>query len=147
MPNRRVMKAADEMRQNARPKAKRIYNKHRKQVRNAIRQMAGPTQEKHDWAFDLLSSMGEFVVSELLEALADPTLDPIAIDEIVSLLGATGDERARKPIWEFFQDNLDDPERASTAALSLTGLGDDRVLPYLRESMDAADDELVANAV
>ncbi len=147
MPNRRVMKAAAEMRRKARPKAKRIYRKHHGEVRDMIRRLGVPPQERHDRAFDLISSMREFVAPELLEALADPTLDPIAVDEIVSLLGATGDERAREPIWEFFQDNLDDPERASTAALSLAGLGDDRALPYLREAMDAADDELVANAV
>jgi len=142
------MEAAAKVRRNARPKAKRIYHKHRREIRSAIRRLSGPTQEEHDWAFDLLSSMGEFVAPELLEALADSTLDPIVADEVVSLLGATGDERARKPLWEFFQDNLDDPERASTAALSLAGLGDDRVLPYLREALDAAaDDELVANAV
>lgn len=83
----------------------------------------------------------------LLEALADPTLDPFATDEIVSLLGGTGDERAREPVWQFLQANLDDPERVSTAALSLAGLGDDRALPYLREEMDADDEEIVSNAV
>lgn len=146
MPNRKVMAAAAEIRRDARPEAKRIYEEHRSEVRGMIRRLAGPTQEEHDRAFEMLASMGEFVVSELLEALADPTLDPIAADEAVSLLGTTGDERAREPLWEFFQDNLDDDERASTAALSLAGLGDDRVLPYLREALDAADDEMVANA-
>lgn len=57
------------------------------------------------------------------------------------------DERAREPIWQFFQANQNDPERASTAALSLAGLGDDRVLPYLRAGLDAGNEELVANSV
>jgi hypothetical protein len=83
----------------------------------------------------------------LLDALADPTLDDIAADEVVSLLGATGDERAREPLWEFFQAHQDDLERASTAALSLGTLGDDRVLPFLRQTLDADDEELVSNAV
>jgi hypothetical protein len=82
----------------------------------------------------------------LLDALADPTLDDIAADEVVSLLGVTGDERAREPLWNFFQAHQDDLERASTAALSLSGLGDDRVLPFLRQSLDADDEELVSNA-
>lgn len=146
MPNRKVMKAADEMRHKTRSKAKRTYRKYCAHAHKLIRQLAGPTQEEHDMAFDLLASMGEFVAPELLESLADPTLDPIAADEVVSLLGTTGDERAREPIWEFLRANLDDPERLYTAALSLAGLGDDRVLPYLREGLEAKDEEYVANA-
>lgn len=146
MPNRKVMEAAAERRRKMRSKAKRTYRKHQAQVHKLIRQLAGPTQEEHDWAFDLLASMGEFVTSELLEALADPALEHIATDEVVSLLGNTGDERAREPVWQFLQANLDNPERVSTAALSLAGLGDDRALPYLREGLDAEDEEYVANA-
>lgn len=146
MPNRKVIEAAADMRRKARSKAKRTYRKYRVQAHKLIRQLAGPAQEEHDVAFDLLASMGELVVPELLESLADPTLDPIAADEVVSLLGTTGDERAREPIWEFLQANLDDPERLYTAALSLAGLGDDRALPYLREGLEAKDEEYVANA-
>jgi HEAT repeat protein len=90
--------------------------------------------------------MGEMIASELLDALADPTLDDIAADEVVSLLGVTGDERAREPLWNFFQTQVD-LERASTAALSLSGLGDDRILPFLRRTLEADDEELVSNAV
>ena len=118
MPNRRVMEAADEQRRKARPRAKRTYRKYGAQAHELIHQLASSTQDDHDWAFDRLSRMGEFVASELMEALADPTLDPIAAD-VVSLLGGTGDERASEPVWQFLQANRDDPERVSTAALSL----------------------------
>ena len=91
--------------------------------------------------------MGDTIVAELLEALSDPVLDPIAADEVVSLLGAAGDQRAQASLWAFFVAHRDDPERASTAALSLSGLGDERVLPYVRQSLQARDEELVSNAV
>ena len=146
MPNLKVMRATAKMRQQMRPAAERLYRQYRDQVPRLIRQLAGPTQAEHDQAFDLLSQMGEMVTSELLDALADLTLDVIAADEVVSLLGVTGDERAREPLWNFFQAQ-DDLERASTAALSLSGLGDDRVLPFLRRTLDSDDEELVSNAV
>jgi len=142
-----MMEATAERRRKMRPQAKRAYRKYGARTHELIRQMGGPTQADHDRAYDRLARMGEFITSELLEALADPTLDPIAADEVVSLLGGTGDERAREPVWQFLQANLDDPERVSTAALSLSGLGDDRALPYLREEMDADDEEIVSNAV
>jgi len=141
------MKAAAERHRQMRPQAEQLYHQYRDRVPQLIRQLGGPTQAEHDQAFELLSQMGEMVVSELLDALADPTLDDIAADEVVSLLGVTGDERAREPLWEFFQAHQDDLERASAAALSLGTLGDDRVLPFLRQTLDADDEELVSNAV
>jgi len=147
MPNLKIMKVNAERLREMRPTAERLYRQHRDQVPRLIRQLAGPTQEEHDQAFDLLSQMGELVASELLDALADPTLDDIATDEVVSLLGVTGDERAREPLWHFFQAHQDDLERASTTALSLSSLGDDRVLPFLRQTLDADDEEIVSNAV
>jgi hypothetical protein len=90
--------------------------------------------------------MADAITDELLAALADPTLDPDAADKVVSLLGRTGDARAIEPIWAFFQANRRDLERASTAALSLSFLGDERVLPYLREALETGDNERVANA-
>ena len=147
MPNLKILQAAAERRRQMRPKAERLYQQYRDQVPCLIHQLAGPTQQEHDRAFDLLSQMGETVVSELLDALADPTLDEIAADEVVSLLGVTGDDRAREPLWEFFQAHQGDLERASAAALSLGTLGDDRVLPFLRQTLDADDEELVSNAV
>ena len=50
-------------------------------------------------------------------------------------------------MWAFFEANRDDLERASTAVLSLSGLGDERVLPYVRQTLQARDGELVSNAV
>lgn len=147
MPNPKTLKVSTERRREMRPTAERLYRQHQDQVPQLIRQLGGPTQAEHDRAFDLLSQMGEMVGSELLDALADPTLDDIAADEVVSLLGATGDERAREPLWSFFQAHQDDLERASTAALSLSGLGDGRVLPFLRQTLDSDDEELVSNAV
>lgn len=147
MPNRRAMEAAAERRDKARPQAERAYHRHGAQAHDLIRQLGGPTQADHDYAFDRLSHMGPCVASELLEALADPTLDPIAAAEVVSLLGTTGDERAPEAVWQFLQANLDNSERASTAALSLAGLGDDRALPYLRKYLDADDEELVSDSV
>ena len=147
MPNLKILKATAELRRQMRPAAERLYRQYRHQVPRLIRQLAGPTQEEHDRAFDLLSQMGEMAASELLDALLDPTLDDFAADEVVSLLGLTGDERAREPLWNFFQAHQDDLERASTAALSLSGLGDDRVLPFLRQTLDSDDEDLVSNAV
>ncbi len=146
MPNPKILKTSAERRRQMRPAAERLYRQYRDQVPRLIRQLAGPTQEEHDRAFDLLSQMGEMVASELLDALLDPTLDDFAADEVVSLLGLTGDERAREPLWNLFQAHQDDLARASTAALSLSGLGDDRVLPFLRQTLDADDEELVSNA-
>lgn len=147
MPNLKILKASAERRLQMRPTAERLYGQYRDHVPRLIRQLAGPTQAEHDQAFDLLSQMGEMVASGLLDALADPTLDDIAADEVVSLLGVTGDERACEPLWDFFQTHQDDLERASTAALSLSSLGDDRVLPFLRQTLNADDEELVSNAV
>jgi hypothetical protein len=146
MPNLKILKVNADRRREMRPAAERLYRQHRDQVPGLIRQLAGPAQAEHDQAFELLSQMGEMIASELLDALADPTLDDVAADEVVSLLGLTGDDRAREPLWEFFQAQ-DDLERASSAALSLSGLGDDRVLPFLRRTLDSADEELVSNAV
>jgi len=141
------MEAAAERRGRMRHQAERAYRKYGAQAHELIHQLAGPTQADHDLAFDRLVHMGEFVVSELLEALADPILDLITADEIVALLGGTGDERAREPVWQFLQANQGDPERVSTAALSLAGLGDDRALPYLRAGLESDDEEPVANGV
>jgi HEAT repeat protein len=140
------MKAAAERRQQMRPTAERLYHQYRDQVPLLIRQLAGPSQAEHDQAFELLSQMSQMIVSELLDALGDLRLDVIAADEVVSLLSLAGDERACEPLWQFFQAQ-DDLGRASTAALSLSGLGDERVLPFLRRTLDADDEELVSNAV
>ena len=147
MPNRKVLREAAKHRRRRRKSARRAYRQHRQDVPHLIQQLAGPTQAVHDRAFDLLSEMGDTVVPELLEALQDPRLEPVAADEVISLLGATGDERARPALWACFQANRDDPEQASTAALTLAMLGDTRVLPYVREALEAADEEVVANAV
>jgi hypothetical protein len=147
MPNLKILKISADRRRQMRPMAERLYRQYQGQVSQLICQLGGPTQAEHDRAFDLLSQMGEMVASELLEALANPALDDTAADEAVSLLGATGDERAREPLWNFFQAHQDDLERASTVALSLSGLGDDRILPFLRRTLDADDEELVSNAV
>jgi len=147
MPNQRIMEAMAERRRQMRPEAERIHQQYAAEVPQLIRQLAGPTQEEYDRAFDLLSRMSDTIVDELLAALVDPELDPFAAEEVVSLLGLAGDERAREPIWHFFQAHLDDPMRASIAALSLAGLGDERVLPYLRQSLKSEEREVVANAV
>jgi len=146
MPNLKVLDAASAGRRRGRRLALREYHRYKKEVPNLIRQLGGPTQAAHDRAFRLLSKMADAATDELLAALADPTLDSDAADEVVSLLGRTGDARAVEPIWAFFQANRHDLERASTAALSLSFLGDERVLPYLRESLKTGDNERVANA-
>jgi HEAT repeat protein len=146
MPNRKVLDAAEASRRRGRHLALREYHRYQKEVPTLIRQLGGPTQAAHDRAFRLLSKMIGVATDELLAALADPTLDPDAADEAVSLLGRAGDARAVEPIWAFFQANQRDPERTSTAALSLSFLGDERVLPYLRESLKTGDNERVANA-
>ncbi len=147
MPNLKVMEAVAKQRLKMRPQAKRAYRKYGAQTHEMIHQLGNHTQIEHDQAFDRLARMGEFIVDDLLEALADPTLNPIAADEIISLLGTTGDERAREPVWQFLQADPDDPERVSTAAMCLAGLGDDRALPYLRKGLEANNEELVANSV
>ena len=154
MPNDRVLQEAARLRRRKRRSAERLYRRYQQQVPTLIRQLGTtpwPTRQGrqaiHDRAFDLLSRMSDTIVTELLEALADPGLDPIAADEVVSLLGVAGDQSAREALWAFFEANRDIPERASTAALSLSGLGDERVLPYVRQSLKARDEELVSNAV
>lgn len=146
MPNDRVLQEAARLRHRKHRTAERLYRRYQQQVPDLIQQL-GTTQAAHDRAFDLLSKMSDTIVAELLEALANPALDPTAADEVVSLLGAAGGQRARAALWNFFEANRDDPERASTAALSLSGLGDERVLPYVRQSLRAGDEELVSNAV
>ncbi len=147
MPNHKMLEASAKRRIEMRPQTERAYRKYGAQTRDLIRQLSDHTQVEHDRAFSRLARMGEFIVDDLLEALADPTLNPITADEIISLLGTTGDERAREPVWQFLQANQDTPERVSAAALSLAGLGDDRALPYLRKGLDASDEEQVANSV
>jgi len=141
------MKAAAEQRRKVRSQAERTYRKHSTQIHDLIRRLGGPTQADHDQAFDRLARMGEFAAPALLAALTDPTLDPIAAEEVVSLLGGTGDAAARESVWQFLHANLDDPKRASTTALSQAVLGDDRALLYVREGLDADNEEQVANAV
>ncbi len=147
MVNHKVLEAAAEWRRSQHRQAQRTYTKHGDRVPQLIQELAGPTQEIHDRAFDLLKRMGALVIAELLAALADPALDPIVADEVVSLLGVTGKEAAKEPVWQFLQANLDDPERVSTAALSLAGLGDERALSYLRGGLDDDDEDRVANSV
>jgi HEAT repeat protein len=147
MPNHKMLEAMAEDRRQMRPAAERVYAEYRHQVPRLIRQLAGPTQADHDDALDLLHQMGDLIVSELLAALDDPGLDEVAVDGVVSLLGMTGDDRAREPVWEFFQAHQDDVERASTAALSLAYLADERVLPFVRQALDAEDEDVVSNAV
>lgn len=84
---------------------------------------------------------------DLLSALQDPSIDSFIKDEVASLLGVTGDERAREPLWEYFLQMIDEPESASTAALSLSNLGDERVLPFVRTELESDIDETVSNAV
>jgi hypothetical protein len=146
MPNRKMMEASAQRRFKMRPQAKRAYRRYGAQTHALIRQLGSHTQIEHDQAFDRLARMGEFIVDDLLTALADPTLNPVAADEIVSLLGTTGDERAWEPVWQFLQANQGDPERVSIAAMCLAGLGDDRSLPYLRNGLEANDEERVANS-
>jgi HEAT repeat protein len=147
MPNLKVLEAAAESRREARPEAQRVYDQHRDQISNLIRQLAGPTQTHRDQAYDLLSQMGDVVAPELFAALVDPTLDLDILEQVIFLLGFTGYERACEPLWDFFQAHQDDRERAATAALSLAGLGDDRALPFVRQMLNADDEEWVANAV
>jgi HEAT repeat protein len=146
MPNLKVLDAAQANRRRGRHLALREYHRYQKEVPTLIRQLGGPTQAAHDRAFRLLSKMIGAATDELLAALADPRLHPDAADEVISLLGRAGDARAIEPIWAFFQANRADPERTSTAALSLSFLGDERVLPFLRESLKTGDNERVANA-
>ena len=147
MPNTKVLAAAAEQRRQLAPEAQRLYERYRTRVPKIIRRLAGPTQAEHDRAFEQLAGMGDLIVAELRDALADPGLPDDAVDEVVALLGMTGDERAREPLWRFFDEHRDDPDRASTAALSLAGLGDERVLPFMREQLDDSNLERASNAV
>jgi len=147
MPNRKMLETMTEGRRQMRATAKRVYAQYRDQIPRLIDRLAGPTQDDHDQALELLRQMGDEVASELLAALADPALDEVAADSVVSLLGMTGNDRAREPLWEFFHAHQDDIERASTAALSLAYLADERVLPFVRQALDAKDEEVVSNAV
>jgi hypothetical protein len=147
MPNRKVLQAAKERRRGKAVQAGRVYRRYAGRVPELIAKLGGPTQQGHDLAFDLLGQMNVLIVPELLAALSDQNLDPFALDEVVSLLGTSGDERAIQPLWEHFMQVSGDPDRASSVALSLSALGEERVLPYLRAELDSGSPERVSNAV
>ena len=147
MSNQRIMQAAAKRRHAMRPEAKRLYKQHRDQIPALIHQLMSLTQAKYDRAYELLNKMGQMIVPQLIDALNDPELDEFALSDVVAILGLTADERVREPLWEFFQAHQDDLDLASTTALSLSGLGDERVLSFMRRMFDSDDEELVANAV
>jgi len=142
-----MAKITEEHYQRIRRQAERAHRKYGHQIPELIAQLAGPTQEEHDRAFELLSRMAPVIVSELLAALEDPELDPLVEEEIVAILGVTGDDDARRAVWHFLQQNPDDPDRVSMAALSLAGLGDERGRPYLLQGLESPKEEIVANSV
>ncbi len=142
-----MSKITEEHYQRIRRQAERAHRKYGHQIPELIARLAGPTQEEHDRAFERLSRMAPMIVSELLAALEAPDLDPLAEEEIVAMLGITGSDDARQAVWRFLQQNQDDPNRVSMAALSLAGLGDDRGRPYLLQGLESPDEEIVANSV
>jgi hypothetical protein len=152
VPNHKVMDAAAERRRRGHHRAVRdaYARRHKAEVSALIRQLGGPTRAPHDRAFRLLADMADAVTEELLEALADPTLDPIASDEVVSLLGTTGDDRVLPYLRESLRTG--DPDSVSNAAAAMIMLGQLEDIPLLRvvHRQFKADTEIragIANAI
>jgi hypothetical protein len=147
MPNSKVLKAAEERRQARLSHAQRVYRSYSGQVNSLIHQLAGPSQADHDRAYRLLTGMSGLIIPQLIEALHDHTLDDSAVDEVVALLGDTGDESARQAVNEHFIKVQDDPERSCTAMLSLAKLGDSEILSLVRQQLDADHPEKICTAI
>ncbi len=146
MPNHKVLQAAAVRRRQAHRVAVHEYRRYQFEVPDLIRQLGGPTSADHDRAFRLLVKMGDAVTEDLLAALSDASLGSSVRCEVISLLSATGDPRAVEPAWTYFQANQHDVGLASSAALALAGLGDERCLPFLRQTLQMGERESVANA-
>jgi hypothetical protein len=147
MPNSKVLKAAEERRQARISHAQRVYRSYSGQVRMLIHQLAGPSPADHDRAFRLLTGMNSMIIPQLIKALHDPALDDPAVDEVVLLLGDTGDENARQALKDHFIKVQGDPERSCTAMLSLAKLGDPEVLSLVRQHLDADHPEKICDAI
>lgn len=147
MPNIKVLKAAKERRRSQAAHSKRVYGGYADQVNQLIYNLNGSSPADQERALRLLTQMSFLIVPELLTALQDPALDTATIDQIVLLLGETSDENAREPLWEYYLEVCEEPNRASLAALSLAHLGEPRVLNFLRGELDCDDPERILNAV
>lgn len=147
MPNSKVLKAAEERRQARISHAQRVYKSYAGQVKSLIHQLAGPSQADHDRAFRLLTGMSSLIVPQLIEALNDPALNQTAVDEVVKLLGDTGDERARQAVREYFFKVQGDPECSCEAMLSLAKLGDPEILSLVRQQLNADHPEKIFRAI
>jgi HEAT repeat protein len=147
MPNAKVLQAAAQRRFARTSLAERVYKGYADQVPELIQQLTGPSKFDHNRAYNLIFQMNLLIVPELVEALHDPSLPEKVVDDVIALLGTTGDERVRTPLWEFFEANKDRPERASRAVRSLACLGDERVLPYARANLENGCSEQVLDLV
>jgi hypothetical protein len=147
MPNSKVLQAAEERRQARISHAQRVYKSYSGQVNTLIHQLAGASPADHDRAFRLLIGMSSMIIPQLIEALHDPALDDSAVDEVVSLLGDTGDENARKAVKEHFIKVQGDPDRACAAMLSLAKLGDSEILSVVRQQLDSDHPEKICDAI
>jgi hypothetical protein len=147
MPNTKVLQAAAQRRFARTSLAERVFNGYADQVPELIQHLAGTSRFDPNRAYNLIFQMNLLIVPELVSALQDPTLPEKVVDDVVALLGTTGDERARTPLWEFFEANKDRPERASRAARSLACLGDERVLSFVRSHLESGCSEQVLDLV
>jgi hypothetical protein len=147
MPNNKVLMAARERLQAQAAHAQRVYDGYSDQVNEIIRALDGTSRADQERAVRVLRQMSFLIVPELLAALQNPALNTTIINKVVSLLGDSCDDRAREPLWEYFQQVQGETEQASLIALSLARLGDERVLPFLRDELDCGSPERVINAV
>jgi len=147
MPNNKVFKAAKERLEAQAAHAQRVYDGYADQVNEIIRALDGSSRADQERAMRLLKQMSFLIVPELLAALQNPAFNTTILGKIVPILGDTCDDRAREPLWLYYQQVQEDPERASLVALSLAHLGDARVLSFLRNELDCSDPQRVFNAV
>lgn len=147
MPNRKIIHAFNQRRRANRLQARRVHRRYGTRVPELIARLGSHSQRTHDKAFELLFQMCPLIVDDLIGAFTATDTQPFVQDELASLLGMSGDERARKPLWRHMQRVLDNPVRASLATMNLSSLGDDRVLPLARKWLSHSDPDVVSNAV
>ena len=147
MPNYKVLKAARERLQAQAAHTQRVYDGYSDQVNEIIRALDGSSRADQERAMRVLKQMSSLIVPELLAALQNHAFNNPIINKVVSLLGDSSDDRAREPLWEYYQQVEQETEQASLVALSLARLGDERVLSFLRNELDCGDPERVFNAV
>lgn len=147
MPNQKILDAIHLQVRSRRLQGRRVHRRYQQRVPELLEKLGSDSQAIHDKAFDLLAQMSMLIVPELIAVLEDPQADPLVQDEAGSLLGLTGDLRAREPLLRLLDRVQGNYKRMVNTALSLSGLGESSVLPILRRGLKSRDRNLISNAV